>query len=147
MNDLQQEFNDIYNKFYYHGQVFLPIKIYYKNKEYKTLIDFWSFSDLKDVEILEVYDEKSDLIRSFKNFEYSIDFKFYKLFITYRDSMSKNFNCSGYYYNKSELRRSEYNEDETKFFANYLKDVDISDYKYRVIRRNFYKFGEKINED
>lgn len=142
MNDLQQEFNDIYNKFYYHGQVFLPIKIYYKNEEYKALIDFYSFRDLKDTKILELYDKKNDFIRSFRDFDYLIDFKFYKLFTAYGSSMARDFFPNGYYTYKGVFNDSEYNESETEFFVKYLKDVDISDYNYRIVRRDLYKFGE-----
>lgn len=138
MNDLQKEFNDIYNKFYYHGQVFLPIKLYYKNKEYKALIDFWSFRDLKDTKIFELYDEKNDFMRSFRDFDYSIDFKFYKLFMVYGSSMARDFFPNGYYIYKGVFNDPEYSESETEFFVNYLKDVDINDYNYRIVRRDLY---------
>lgn len=142
MDKLQQEFNEIYNKFYYHGQVFLPIKLYYKNEEYKALIDFYSFRDLKDTKILEIYDEKNDIIKSFRGFDYSIDFKFYKLFASYGSSLSDNFYPNGYYTYKGVFNDPEYSESETEFFVKYLKDVDISDYNYRIVRRDLYKFGE-----
>lgn len=141
MNELQKEFNEIYDKFYYNGEVFLPIKLYYKNEEYKALIDFESFRDLKSINVLETYNEEKDIIRSFTNFDYVIDFKFYKLFISYGSSMAMNFHPNGYCTFKGFFDNPEYNEFETEFFVNYLKDVDISDYNYRVIRRNLYKFG------